>query len=198
MCTQFAESCMGTSLPLQDLCRTASFLPLLLLTAGGRPSTLGNTPTSAQLQHCVQQSHMGNTPSPKQQQQYQETLASMTAASKEAKESTSSSQEEDEVVDPVVTNRMLSRVFVFAGLPVLFGLLLYPFFWYLQVCMLPRSTLIGGSRVVLCWATGAVWHAGDAEGGPADGIGFRDTVDHFWGRSARHLVRCYVCKLGSI
>lgn len=43
-------------------------------------------------------------------------------------------EEDDDVVDPVITDRMLSRVFTFAGLPVLFGLALYPLFWYLKVC----------------------------------------------------------------
>jgi hypothetical protein len=76
---------------------------------------------------------MGNTPSPKQQQEYQQTLADMSAAADDAQKSASRSQEEDDVVDPVVTNRMLSRVLIFAGLPVFFGLLLYPCFYYLKV-----------------------------------------------------------------
>lgn len=42
--------------------------------------------------------------------------------------------EDDGIVDTVVTDRMLSRVFTFAGFPVLFGLLLFPCFWYLKVC----------------------------------------------------------------
>ena len=48
-------------------------------------------------------------------------------------ESPASAEEDDDVVDPVITDRMLSRVFTFAGLPVLFGLALYPLFWYLKV-----------------------------------------------------------------
>lgn len=47
-----------------------------------------------------------------------------------------SSKKEEETVDPVVTDRMLNRVFIFAGLPVAVGLLLFPMFWYLKVCPL--------------------------------------------------------------
>jgi hypothetical protein len=39
----------------------------------------------------------------------------------------------EETVDPAVTDRMLSRVFIFAGVPVAIGLLLFPMFWYLKV-----------------------------------------------------------------
>jgi hypothetical protein len=88
----------------------------------------------------VQQNHAGNQPSRKQQQEYEETLASMTAAPRDAQESAGAGQEEDDVVDPVVTNRMLSRVLVFAGLPVLCGLLLYPLFYYLKVSNISLST----------------------------------------------------------
>lgn len=149
-----------------------------------------------QHRHCMQQSHMGNTPSPKTQEEYQETLSNMTAG-KEVQESASSSQEEDEVVDPAVTNRMLSRVFVFAGLPVLFGLLLYPFFYYLKVRAPYLSTVLRGRVLLYRLAMSQRRHAGCSKDRPADGLSVYDTVIHLWDRAAGYHVWCYVSKLGS-
>jgi len=39
----------------------------------------------------------------------------------------------NEVVPTVITDRMMSRAITFAGLPIVFGLLLFPCFWYAQV-----------------------------------------------------------------
>lgn len=141
---------------------------------------------------------MGNVPSPKQQQQFEEALANAT----EAKDvSPSTSDDDDDVVDPVVTNRMLSRVFIFAGLPVLFGLLLYPGFWYLKVRALHRTVLaysLSAAKGNADQIMTLVLHAGSAKGRLAYGVGFRDTIDYIRGRATWHFLWCYVSKLGPI
>lgn len=82
--------------------------------------------------------------------------------------STSSPAEDDDDVVPVqITDRMLSRILIFSGLPIVFGLLLFPFFWWLKV----RYSLLLWSGLVwlkppvsrllsLAWVT---WHAPDAK-----------------------------------
>lgn len=77
----------------------------------------------------VQQMRMGNQPSPKQQAKKVEEIAS---AAREAAVARAAA-EPDDVADPRVTDRMLKRVILFSGTPVFFGLLLFPFFWYLKV-----------------------------------------------------------------
>jgi hypothetical protein len=59
-------------------------------------------------------------------------------------------EEDDGIVDAVVTDRMLQRVLVCAGIPVFVGFLLYPGFWYLKVSPTARAT---------CMVTAALLHA---------------------------------------
>lgn len=46
---------------------------------------------------------------------------------------------ETAAVPAVVTNRMLQRMLIFAGLPVFFGILLFPVFYYLKVMSSTQS-----------------------------------------------------------
>lgn len=69
---------------------------------------------------------MGNEVSARQQAKKAEEIRSIVS-------DVSTESEADDVVDPRVTDRMLQRVILFSGTPVLLGLLLFPFFWYLKV-----------------------------------------------------------------
>lgn len=83
---------------------------------------------------AVQQMRMGNQTSARQQARTAEEFAA--AARNAAAKPSQQSEADDDVVDPRVTDRMLKRVILFSGTPVLLGLLLFPFFWYLKVCTL--------------------------------------------------------------
>lgn len=82
---------------------------------------------------------MGNQPSARQQAKKIEELSA--AARNAAAAEDAGNSDSDDVVDPRVTDRMLKRVIMFSGTPVLLGLLLFPFFWYLKVISCDWRTL---------------------------------------------------------
>lgn len=82
----------------------------------------------------MQQIHMGNQLSARQQAKQAHDMAE---ATRESAGTVSAQSDDDDVVDPRVTDRMLQRVILFSGTPVLLGLLLFPFFWYLKVLACP-------------------------------------------------------------
>eukprot|EP00892_Ulva_mutabilis_P000658 jgi/Ulvmu1/10593/UM065_0047.1 len=92
------------------------------------------------------QMHMGNELSARQQAKKADELS--TAVGKVPAETALADPEDDDVVDPRVTDRMLRRVILFSGTPVVLGLLLFPFFWYLKVVQkveLPMGTVFVSS-----------------------------------------------------
>jgi hypothetical protein len=99
----------------------------------------------------MQQKHMGNVPSPKQQKEYEETLSTVTRASQGAPQDL---DEKEDLVDPMIADRMLARVLIFAGAPVVVGLLLFPFFYWLKVTTshhtaLPTAAEAGNSLICI-------------------------------------------------
>jgi hypothetical protein len=77
----------------------------------------------------LQQAHMGNQPSARKLQEAADQLASV----RKVERIEAPSRDDDAVVPPEITDRMLRRVMLFAGVPVVFGFLLYPAFYYLKV-----------------------------------------------------------------